>query len=104
MEWIRRNKLLLWLVVTASVLAIASIWAFEKASWGEEIRASQLGLATLPWIALWASGFALIYEQWFGGPSPGPLFVFRRVMFWIFISLALAIFLGLYGVFIFRLW
>lgn len=35
--------------------------------------------------------------------SPGPLFVFRRVTFWIFISFALAIFFVLYGIFISRL-
>lgn len=104
MEWIRGNKLALWAVVAASLLAIAYSLSFGKSVRGEALRPSQFGWATLPWILLPAAGIPLVYEKWFGGPSPGPLFVFRRVMFWLFMSFALALFFALYGIFIFRVW
>lgn len=97
MEWIRDNKVLLWTIVALSLLGIGA--ALFVGSSAAKIRASHLSLVTLPWVLL-AAGIPLIYEKWFGGPSPGPLFVFRRVTFWIFIVLALTIFLALYSVLI----
>ena len=102
MEWIRNNKTLLWLTGALSALGIVASLVFGRSMRADEIDASRLGLVTLPWLLLLAAGIPLVYEKWFGGPSPGPLFVFRRVTFRIVFAFALTIFFALYGVFILR--
>ena len=103
LEWIRRKKRTLQIILALSIgAALTVLVAFRE---GAERGAPWMaGLVVLPWLAAVATFLPLMYLAWFGEPRSRAVRVVGMAFFWLLVGVWALIFLQFYGALVFRLW
>jgi hypothetical protein len=102
-EWIRRNRILLGIVLTVSAIVSVVELFWTRSVEQLVVQPWQLGLLMLPWFTTAGALLSLCYLLWFGRRwQPGWLSV-AKLFFWAIVAAFVMLFVVIYGSFVFRL-
>lgn len=101
MQWIENNKVILNVVSAISALAAAGVLVVFRSDEAVNLEHWQLGLAILPWMLFTIFFLPLVYLSWFRRPQSSSIRLVAKAFFWLVAVGTLAIFVLIYGIFVF---
>jgi hypothetical protein len=101
MQWIENNKITL--NVVSAIFAVTAVGApvAFRSDEAADLERWQLGLVILPWMLFTISFLPLVYLSWFRRLQTSGVRVVAKAFFWMVAVGALAIFVMIYGIFVF---
>jgi hypothetical protein len=103
MEWLRRNKLKLAGVLAASAFVSVLELRWARSAPGRVVEPWQLGLIMLPWFITAATLLCLCYLLWFGRAGNAKWVLLGKLVFWSIAASFGAMFISIYGSFVFEI-
>jgi hypothetical protein len=101
MHWIENNKVILNVATAISALAAVGVLVVFRSVEAVNLERWHLGLAILPWMLFTIFFLPLVYLSWFRRPQSPGIRIVAKAFFWLVAVGTLAIFVLIYGMFVF---
>lgn len=101
MQWIENNKVTLSVVSAISALAAVGVLVVFQSLEAATIERWHLGLAILPWMLFTIVFLPLVYLSWFTRRQSPGIRAVAKAFFWLVAVGTLAMFVLIYGMFVF---